>query len=120
MNNKKYRWFNAYEREKLSNLVKNQPVVELIYGSTDKGWQITSYKFLVDIDFLSTRLDRERKTIKNELIRGSITDIVQSADKETNLMIYSTHKSERTRRLINRDKQRWLLKINQCSAFINN
>ncbi len=61
MNTKKYRWFNQYEREKLLNIVKNNPIIEPIFGSTDQGWQITSYKFLINIDELALKLARERK-----------------------------------------------------------
>ncbi len=64
MNIKKYRWFNQYEREKLSNIVKNTPVIEPIFGSTDQGWQVISYKFLINIDELALKLARERKLFK--------------------------------------------------------
>ncbi len=113
MNIKKYRWFNQYEREKLSNIVKNTPVIEPIFGSTDQGWQIISYKFLINIDELALKLARERKTIKNELIRGAIQNVTKSIDKQTNLMSYSVGKSKKYRKLINRNKQRELIKINK-------
>ena len=111
MNIKKYRWFTSYEREKLLNIVKNSPVIEPVFGSTDRGWQITNYKFLIDINLLANKLGRESKTIKNELIRGAVTDISKSIDRETNLMIYSIGKSEKYRKEINRYKQQLQIKI---------
>lgn len=40
MNNVKYRWFQAYEKEKLEKLFGNQPTLEPIEQMTDRGWMI--------------------------------------------------------------------------------
>ncbi len=68
---------------------------------------------MINIDELALKLARERKTIKNELIRGAIQNVAQSIDKQTNLMSYSIGKSEKHWRLINRNKQKELIKINK-------
>ncbi|MDE7433532.1 MAG: hypothetical protein K2M43_00010 [Mycoplasmoidaceae bacterium] len=45
------------------------------------------------------------------MIRGAVTDISKSIDRETNLMIYSIGKSEKYRKEINRYKQQLQIKI---------
>ena len=68
---------------------------------------------MINIDELALKLAGERKTIKNELIRGAVQNVTKSIDKQTNLMSYSIGKSEKYRKLINRNKQRELIKINK-------
>lgn len=94
MSNFHYKHFQQWEKIKLERLIGNKPTLEPIFGMTNQGWQIIKYNFLVDIAFLSSKLGRERKTIKNELIRGKYQTLTNDISKPTNTFCYSRDASE--------------------------
>ena len=113
MNNFNYKHIQAWERNKLSNLVGDEPTLSPIYGMTQHGWDIIKFKFLVDVPYLALKMGRDRKTIKNELIRGKYWTTSKDVSKQTSTFSYSTGASEYHHQKIIASRKKSQLKINQ-------
>jgi len=94
MSHKHYKQMQSWEKQNLSDILGNKPTIKPIYTSTDEGWKITKYVFLVNIQYLADRLSRERKTIKNELIRGKYSTLSNDVSKEESTFSYSKDASD--------------------------
>ena len=70
MNKYYYKHLWQWERRKLKSLICNKPILKPIFGTTDYGWDIVNWKWLIDINSLAFQLKRSRKTIKRELLNG--------------------------------------------------
>ena len=79
MNKYYYKHLSQWERRKLESLICNKPILKPIFGTTDHGWNIVNWKWIIDINSLAFQLKRSRKTIKRELLNGryeTLTNII--------------------------------------------
>ncbi|MDR3257182.1 MAG: hypothetical protein LBT17_00095 [Mycoplasmataceae bacterium] len=78
MSNLHYKHIQPYEKQKLEKLIGNVPTLEPKYGTTNHGWGIVEYKFLININLLATSLGRTRRCMKRELwnIDSSVIQII--------------------------------------------
>ena len=70
MNKYYYKHLWQWERRKLKSLICNKPILKPIFGTTDYGWDIVNWKWLVNVNSIAFALKRSRKTIKRELLNG--------------------------------------------------
>lgn len=111
MNNIYYKHIQEWERNKIASLVESSPTIEPIYGMTNHGWDIIRYKFLVDISYIALRLGRERKTIKNELIRGAYWTPTKDIAKASSTFSYSPGASKQHHLKVAQSRKKQQLKI---------
>ena len=52
MNKYYYKLLSQWERRKLESLICNKPILKPIFGTTDHGWNIVNWKWLIDINSL--------------------------------------------------------------------
>ena len=79
MNKYYYKHLSNWERRKLESLICNKPILKPIFGTTDHGWNIVNWKWLVNVNSIAFALKRSRKTIKRELLNGryeTLTNII--------------------------------------------
>ena len=48
MNKYCYKHLSQWERRKLQSLICNKPILKPIFGTTDYGWDIVNWKWLID------------------------------------------------------------------------
>jgi hypothetical protein len=89
-----YKHFQTWEKRKLEKLIDNKPTCRPIYGMTPHGWDINSLRWLVNISRLAFQLHKERKTIKNELMRGRYWTLTNSIAHQSNTLSYSQDASD--------------------------
>jgi hypothetical protein len=89
-----YKHFQNWGKCKLEQLLNKQPFCIPLYEMTSYGWDITKYKWLVNISRLAFQLRKERKTIKSELLRGSYWTLVDSIAKKSTTLSYSKDASD--------------------------
>ena len=70
MNKYYYKHLSNWERRKLQSLICNKPILKPIFDTTDHGWDIVNWKWLVNVNSIAFALKRNRKTIKRELLNG--------------------------------------------------
>ena len=79
MNKYYYKHLSNWERKKPESLIYNKPILKPIFDTTDHGWDIVNWKWLIDINSLAFQRKRSRKTIKRELLNGryeTLTNII--------------------------------------------
>ena len=67
MNKYYYKHLSQWERRKLESLICNKPILKPIFGTTDHGWNIVNWKWLIDINSLAFQLKRSRKSKNTNL-----------------------------------------------------
>lgn len=70
MNKYYYKHLSNRERRKLQSLICNKPILKPIFGTTNHGWNVVNWKWLIDINSPAFQLKRSKKTIKRELLNG--------------------------------------------------
>ena len=113
MNKYYYKHLSQWERRKLQSLICNKPILKPIFGTTDHGWNIVNWKWLIDINSLAFQLKRSRKTIKRELLNGRYETLTNGISKIALTFSYSADIS-RYNRIKNTN-----LKINKKLRFLN-
>ena len=53
MNKYYYKHLSNWERRKLQSLICNKPILKPIFGTTNHGWNIVNWKWLIDINSLA-------------------------------------------------------------------
>jgi IS30 family transposase len=76
-------------KRKLESLICNKPILKPIFGTTDHGWDIVNWKWLVNINSIAFGLKRSRKTIKRELLNGRYETLTNSISKIALTFSYS-------------------------------
>ena len=89
MNKYYYKHLSNWERRKLQSLICNEPILKPIFGTTDHGWDIVNWKWLIDINSLAFQLKRSRKTIKRELLNGRYETLTNKISKIALTFSYS-------------------------------
>ena len=84
-----YKHLSNWERRKLQPLICNKPILKPIFGTTDYGWDIVNWKWLIDINSLAFQLKRSRKTIKRELLNGRYETLTNCISKIALTFSYS-------------------------------
>jgi IS30 family transposase len=100
-------------------LVGDKPTLEPVEQMTDNGWLIVDHKPLVDINLIATQLNREPKTIMNELIRGAYLEIPQCIAKQTKFYCYSKDASDNKHIKTFRVRRKQQLKIYQHRVLLD-
>ena len=113
MNKYYYKHLSNWERRKLQSLICNKPILKPIFGTTDHGWNIVNWKWLIDINSLAFQLKRSRKTIKRELLNGRYETLTNDISKISLTFSYSADIS-RFNKIKNTN-----LKINKKLRFLN-
>ena len=67
MNKYYYKHLSQWERRKLESLICNKPILKPIFGTTDYGWNIVNWKWLIDINSLTFQLKRSRESKNTNL-----------------------------------------------------
>ena len=67
MNKYYYKLLSQWERRKLESLICNKPILKPIFGTTDHGWNIVNWKWLIDINSLAFQLKRSRESKNTNL-----------------------------------------------------
>lgn len=70
MNKYYYKHLSNRERWKLQSPICNKPILKPIFGTTNHGWNVVNWKWLIDINSPAFQLKRSKKTIKRELLNG--------------------------------------------------
>jgi hypothetical protein len=89
-----YKHFQNWEKCKLERIIGKQPICIPVYGTTQRGWDIINYKWLINVSQLAFQLRKERKTIKNELLRGAYWTLTDSIAKKSTTFSYSKDASD--------------------------
>lgn len=89
MNKYYYKHLSQWERRKLESLICNKPILKPIFGTTDHGWDIVNWKWLVNVNSIAFALKRSRKTIKRELLNGRYETLTNSISKIALTFSYS-------------------------------
>ena len=113
MNKYYYKHLSQWERRKLESLICNKPILKPIFGTTDHGWDIVNWKWLVNVNSIAFILKRSRKTIKRELLNGRYETLTNTISKIALTFSYSADIS-RFNRIKNTN-----LKINKKLRFLN-
>ena len=108
-----YKHLSNWERRKLQSLICNKPILKPIFGTTDHGWNIVNWKWLVNVNSIAFVLKRSRKTIKRELLNGRYETLTNGISKIALTFSYSADIS-RFNRIKNTN-----LKINKKLRFLN-
>ena len=108
-----YKHLSNWERRKLQSLICNKPILKPIFSTTDHGWNIVNWKWLIDINSLAFQLKRSRKTIKRELLNGRYETLTNIISKIALTFSYSADIS-RFNRIKNTN-----LKIKKKLRFLN-
>ncbi len=123
MNKYYYKHLSQWERRKLQSLICNKPILKPIFGTTDHGWDIVNWKWLIDINSLAFQLKRSRKTIKRELLNGRYKTLTNSISKIALTFSYSADISRfhRIKKYKSKNKQKTkILKFEKLREFIKN
>ena len=67
MNKYYYKHLSQWERRKLESLICNKPILKPIFSTTDHGWNIVNWKWLIDINSLTFQLKRSRESKNTNL-----------------------------------------------------
>ena len=67
MNKYYYKLLSQWERRKLESLICNKPILKPMFGTTDHGWNIVNWKWLIDINSLEFQLKRSRESKNTNL-----------------------------------------------------
>ena len=67
MNKYYYKHLSQWERRKLESLICNKLILKPMFGTTDHGWNIVNWKWLIDINSLAFQLKRSRKSKNTNL-----------------------------------------------------
>ena len=113
MNKYYYKHLSQWERRKLQSLICNKPILKPIFGTTDHGWNIVNWKWLVNVNSIAFVLKRSRKTIKRELLNGRYETLTNTISKIALTFSYSADIS-RFNKIKNTN-----LKINKKLRFLN-
>ena len=89
MNKYYYKHLSQWERRKLQSLICNKPILKPIFGTTDHGWNIVNWKWLVNVNSIAFVLKRSRKTIKRELLNGRYETLTNTISKIALTFSYS-------------------------------
>lgn len=109
-NKRKNFHFNDIDRGKLESLLPNdEEIIKVIYGMTNHGWDITSYKFKVNISNLAKQLNYSRAAIRQEIIRG-LYEVRDRVDKPA-YYIYLAQTSSAKRRDVVRNLEHRKIKL---------
>ena len=84
-----YKHLSNWERRKLQSLICNKPILKQIFGTTDHGWDIVNWKWLVNVNSIAFVLKRSRKTIKRELLNGRYETLTNTISKIALTFSYS-------------------------------
>lgn len=84
-----YKHLSQRERRKLETLICNKPILKPIFGTTDHGWDIVKWKWLVNVNSIAFALKRSRKTIKRELLNGRYETLTNNISKIALTFSYS-------------------------------
>ena len=123
MNKYYYKHLSKWERRKLESLICNKPILKPIFGTTDHGWDIVNWKWLVNVNSIAFALKRSRKTIKRELLNGRYETLTNSISKIALTFSYSADISRfnRIKKYKSKNKQKTkILKFEKLREFIIN
>ena len=123
MNKYYYKHLSNWERRKIESLIGNKPILKPIFGTTDHGWDIVNWEWLLDVDEIAFALKRSRKTIKRELLNGRYETLTNDISKNESTFSYSADISKFNKikkyRLKNKQKTK-ILKYEKLKKFIVN
>ena len=108
MNKYYYKHLSNWERRKIESLIGNKPILKPIFGSTNHGWDIVNWEWLLDVDEIAFALKRSRKTIKRELLNGRYETLINDINKNLCTFSYSADVSRfnRIKKYKTRNKER--------------
>ena len=98
-----YKHLSNWERRKIESLIGNKPILKPIFGTTDHGWDIVNWEWLLDVDEIAFALKRSRKTIKRELLNGRYETLINDINKNLCTFSYSADVSRFNRIKLSRN-----------------
>ena len=123
MNKYYYKHLSNWERRKLQSLICNKPILKPIFGTTDHGWDIVNWKWLVNVNSIAFALKRSRRTIKRELLNGRYETLTNNNSKIVLTFSYSADISRfnKIKKYKSKNKQKNKdSKIEKLREFIKN
>ena len=94
-------------------IICNKPILKPIFGTTDHGWDIVNWKWLVNVNSIAFALKRSRKTIKRELLNGRYETLTNGIGKIALTFSYSAdiYRFNRIKKYKSKNKQKQRFKI---------